>query len=129
MKALILMIISGFALNAQALGTYHKTADGKYPHYYVDKAGTEPWNEADQTEYDDVMDQAIDSLCFKTAQVERAQETINNEKEVGKSTGYVDAKAVHDAGLTLNRLKKEIEPVAKIIKDETGKDASSYECP
>lgn len=127
MKTLIL-VISFFSVQALALGTYHKTESGKYPHYYVEEPTDTPWNDKDQAEYDTAIDAAIEQLCFKTAQVKKLQSEIDEEKAVGKSSGYVNAKVIHDATVGLLKLKKEIEPTAKTIKDETGKAASEYEC-
>lgn len=122
---LVLFCSVGFADKSW---TYHKTESGKYPHYYADAPGDTPWDDEDQKKYDEAVDQAISQLCLESEEVRRAQATLDNEKQVGKATGYVDATAIHDAGSQLVSLKSKIEPLAKIIKDETGKDASSYPC-
>lgn len=127
MKTLI-TILTLLSYPAMALGIYHKTPNGKYPHYYKEKPTDTPWGEDDQTEYDNLIDQALEKLCFDTSLVAQQKEMIANEKAIGKSTGFVNAQVLHDAGAALVRLKKEIDPLAKIIKDETGKDASTYSC-
>lgn len=115
-------------VSAQTVGTYHKTVSGKYPHYYKEQAGDTAWSEDDQSQYDQAMSDAIEKLCVQSNEVKRAQAVLAKEKAVGQNTGYVDMTAIHDAGSKLVGLKSEMEPIAKIIKDETGKDASSYPC-
>lgn len=127
MKFLILTI-TFLSSPAMAIGTYHKTENGKYPHYYAEKSTDTPWDDKDQAAYDQAMDEAIEELCFKSTEVKMLQDKIAEEKAIGKESGYIDATAIHDATANLLRLKKEIEPTAKTIKDETGKDASQYEC-
>lgn len=128
MKTLILMLLMGSITHAQVIGTYHKTPNGKYPHFYKEKAEDTPWDDADQEKYDDAMDEAIHQVCVDSVAVKRAQAVLAHEKAVGKATGTVDMTAIHDAGSVLVNLKASIEPLAKIIHDETGKDVSTYEC-
>lgn len=131
MKTFILILcLSSIAFGADGKKKSHQTATGKYPFYYADVEGQDnSWTEEMQADYDGKMDDTINELCIDTVAVQRAQATLEHEKEVGKMTGLVNKIAVHEAGSVLVNMKPIIAHLAKIVKDGTGKDASTYECP
>ena len=130
MKYLLLVLIFSTTVFADGAPkkTLHKTAAGKYPIWYAPAPG-DAWTEELQADYDAKMDDTLNELCIDTVSVQRAQETIKHEQEVGKTTGFVDKTAMHDAGSVLVNLKPTVERLSKIVKDGTGKDASEWECP
>lgn len=98
-------------------------ADGKYPH-----AGKVVMSAEEQEAYDNHIDDEMQDLCFNASMIVQQQDAIKNEKEIGKQTGFVDAGVLHNAALTIIKLRKEGTPIWRSIKNETGKDPKNFSC-
>lgn len=78
MKFLIVVTLLSSLSFAGTIGTYHKTANGKYPHFYKESPGDTSWSDEDQEKYDAAMDEAIQQLCIDTAAREAGSRAIES---------------------------------------------------
>lgn len=125
MLTIVLFISSlSFAENKKP----HKTETGRHTFFFVESKDLLPWDEDQQMEFDNEVDDVVRAFCFKNALIKKAQATIDHEKAIAKETGFINAKAMHDAGSIIVRMKPETDKLAKFLKEATQKDASSYEC-
>jgi len=99
-----------------------------YQAKYIPTGDYEKMDEAEQQEFDVLIDGMIEEVCGLDARIAIANNTISRQKEVAKLTGTVNVTQMNNAGgalvdATANRNKRN-----ELYKKLMGKDLKGYTC-
>lgn len=68
------------------------------------------------------------SACRHYTIIQLAEKSINDEKEAGKVSGFVDKSAIYESGKHLQNSKRQLEILRKKYKSKSGQEWSSSLC-